>query len=108
MYILYLTAFIRTKPTLSYWFIVHGGGRVGFISDALLIYKSRQKTGDYHSEMGIKNYSCWLKTMLIPSLSPNSMHLSSYCTIWRDKLPASNSKKDKIKFLLLEINIQFF
>jgi hypothetical protein len=34
--------------------IFHAGGRAGFISKALHIYKSRQKTGDYHNEMDSK------------------------------------------------------
>ncbi|KDR17971.1 hypothetical protein L798_08075 [Zootermopsis nevadensis] len=40
--------------------IVHAGGRAGFISNALLKYKSRQKTGD-HNEMDNKNYACLVK-----------------------------------------------
>jgi hypothetical protein len=41
--------------------VVHAGGRVGFISRALLIYKSSQKTGDYHNEINNKTYSRSLK-----------------------------------------------
>jgi hypothetical protein len=36
------------------------------------------------------------------------MQLSSYYNIGADKLPAPNLKQDKIKSLLLEINITFF
>jgi hypothetical protein len=72
------------------------------------IYKSRQKTGDYHVEMGIKIYACWLKIMIIPNLSPNSMHLPSFYNIEADELPTPNSKKGKIKSSLLEINIPSF
>jgi hypothetical protein len=51
--------------------IVHSGGRARFISKTLHTYKSRQKTGNYHSEMDSTNYACWLKTMLIPNLALN-------------------------------------
>jgi hypothetical protein len=90
--------------------IVHAGGREGFISNALLIYKSRQKTGDYHNEMDSKNYARWLKTMLMPNLPPKSILVignASYHNIQTDKPPTSNPKKDEMKTWLLERNIPF-
>ena len=36
--------------------IVHGGGHEGFVEDALLIFKSGQKSGDYHSSMNSENF----------------------------------------------------
>jgi hypothetical protein len=53
--------------------IVHTVGTAGFISNVLLIYKSRQNTEDYHNGMDTKNYACSLKTMLIPNLPPKSV-----------------------------------
>jgi hypothetical protein len=38
--------------------------RMGFISVALLIYKSRQRTRNYHSDIGIKTYESWLKLLI--------------------------------------------
>ena len=52
--------------------ILHGGGEEGFVPDALLISKSRQKSGDYHSSMNSENYWKWLEYELLPRLeSPN-------------------------------------
>ena len=53
--------------------IIHAGGRLGFIPNALLIYRSQQKTGDLHKEMNAENYIKQLRTMLIPNLPPNSV-----------------------------------
>jgi hypothetical protein len=53
--------------------ILHAGGCCGFIPNALVIFKSNQKTGNYHNEMNSKNYICWLKQKLIPNLELNSV-----------------------------------
>jgi hypothetical protein len=77
--------------------IVHAGGRAGFISNALLIYKSRQKTGDYHNEMDSKNYARWLKTMLIPNLPLKSILVidnASYHNIQTDKPPTASDTSE--------------
>lgn len=74
--------------------IVHGGARDGFISHALLIYKSRQKTGDYNNEKDSTNY----ETMLIPNLAPNSILVidnASYHYIQRDKLHSPTLEKQQ-------------
>ncbi|XP_072375767.1 uncharacterized protein [Diabrotica undecimpunctata] len=53
--------------------IVHAGGEMGFIPNALLIFKSGSKSGDYHLEMNTTNYRKWLKEKLIPNLLPHSV-----------------------------------
>ncbi|KAG8235330.1 hypothetical protein J437_LFUL003613 [Ladona fulva] len=53
--------------------IVHGGGEMGFIPEALLIFKLGLKTGDYHGEMNSGNYLKWIKNQLIPNLPPKSL-----------------------------------
>jgi hypothetical protein len=53
--------------------ILHAGGRRGFIPNAQVIFKSKQKTGDYHNEMNGENYICWLKEKLITYLELNSV-----------------------------------
>jgi phosphopantothenoylcysteine synthetase/decarboxylase len=53
--------------------ILHAGGRRGFIPNVMFIFKSNQKTGDYHNEMNGENYICWLKKNLIPNMEPNSV-----------------------------------
>jgi hypothetical protein len=48
--------------------IVHAGTEKGFTPGALLIFKSNQKTGDYHMEMSSDNYMLWIKEKLLPNL----------------------------------------
>jgi hypothetical protein len=43
----------------------------GFFLNALLMFKSGTKSGDYRHEMNIDKCERWLKTMLIPNLPPN-------------------------------------
>lgn len=73
------------------------GGATGFVSNALLIFKSGQQTGDYHNEMNFLNYSHWLQEQLIPNLPARSvvvMDNASYHNVLQTKHPISNSKKD--------------
>lgn len=54
--------------------MLHAGGEnIGFVKNALLIFKSGTKTGDYHNEMNFENYEKWLKEKLIPNLPKNSV-----------------------------------
>jgi hypothetical protein len=76
--------------------ILHAEGRHGFIPNALVIFKSNQKTGDYHNEMKGENYIRWLKEKLIRNMEPNSVLVidnAAYHNIQKDKAPTSNSNK---------------
>jgi transposase len=53
--------------------IVHAGGEAGFVPNALLIFKSNSRTGDYHDEMTSEKYTRWLNEKLIPNLPPRSV-----------------------------------
>lgn len=69
--------------------ILHVGGYTSSIPDAQFLFKSNQKTGDYHIEMNSENYIRWLKEKLFPSLNPDSLLLmdnTSYDTIQKDKV----------------------
>jgi hypothetical protein len=77
--------------------ILHVGGHTGFISYAQLIFKSNQKTGDFHSETDSDNYIHWLREKLIPSLDLNSVLLVdnvSCQNTQKDKGPTSNPNKE--------------
>ena len=90
--------------------IVHAGGRFGFIPNALLIYKSQVKTGDFHKEMNTDNYVKWLRTMLIPNLPPNSVLVidnASYHNTQLERSPTSNSLKKDMLDWLARYNIQY-
>ena len=58
--------------------VVHAGGETGFISNALLMFKSGFKKGDYHNDMNYENYEKWVSEMLIPNLNKNSVVAVSY------------------------------
>ena len=78
--------------------------------NALLMFKSLQKTGDYHNDMNSENFIRWLKQYLIPNLEPNSVLVidnASYHNIQKDKAPTSNTNKEAMKTWLREKNIQF-
>jgi hypothetical protein len=73
--------------------IVHAGGCRGFIPNALVTFKSNQKTGDYHNEINGENYICWLKEKLVPNLEPNSVLVTDnapYHNVQKNKVPTSN------------------
>jgi hypothetical protein len=76
--------------------ILLAGGRRGFIPNALVIFKSNQKTGDYHNEMNGENYIRWLKEKLIPDLELNSVLVTDnapYHNIQKNKAPTSNQTR---------------
>ncbi|KAG8236393.1 hypothetical protein J437_LFUL014914 [Ladona fulva] len=80
--------------------IVHGGGEMGFIPEALLIFKLGLKTGDYHGEMNSGNYLKWVKNQLIPNLPPKSVVVidnAPYHNVQLNRPPSSNAKKDTMK-----------
>jgi transposase len=87
----------------SRFIIVHAGSEKGFIPNALLMYKSHQKTGDYHDDMNFTNYQKWLTEKLIPNLEPRSVVIidnASYHNKLVNPAPTSNSKKaDMIQWL---------
>lgn len=90
--------------------IVHAGGANGFVPNALLIYKSAQATGDYHSEMNKENYEKWLREHLIPNLQQNSVFVidnASYHSTLEDRAPNSNSAKRTMQEWLTSKNIPF-
>jgi hypothetical protein len=53
--------------------IVHAGGQAGFVEGALLIFKSKSKTGDYHHDINFVNFNKWTKEKLLPNLPPRSV-----------------------------------
>ncbi|KAG8227808.1 hypothetical protein J437_LFUL006222 [Ladona fulva] len=73
---------------------------MGFIPEALLIFKSGLKTGDYHGEMNSGNYLKWVKNQLIPNLPPKSVVVidnAPYHNVQLNRSPSSNAKKDTMK-----------
>ena len=90
--------------------IIHAGGDMGFIPNALLIFKSGTKSGDYHDEMNSENYEKWLREKLIPNLPPGSVVVTDnapYHNKQIDKAPTSNSTKSEMTAWLTAKNIDF-
>lgn len=90
--------------------IVHGGGEEGFVEGALLIFKSGQKTGDYHTSMNFDNFRKWLESQLLPALSRPSviiMDNARYHCNERDKVPTQACIKNDIIRWLQNHNAQF-
>lgn len=88
--------------------IVHAGGARGFVTRALLIFKSGLKTGDYHDDMNHKNYLKWLNEKLIPNLEKNSVLVidnASYHNVSILKCPTSSWRKGAMQQWLSERNI---
>lgn len=88
----------------KYAIIVHAGNENGFIDNALLVFKSGQKSGDYHDCMNFNNYKRWLKDQLIPNLPEKSVLVidnASYHNVQLNPSPTSNTKKaDMIRWLI--------
>lgn len=79
--------------------MINAGGDMGFIPNALLMFKSGTKSGDYHDEMNGTNYEKWLKDKLIPNLPPNSVVVidnAPYHNVKLNPAPTSNSRKQDI------------
>ncbi|XP_046684781.1 uncharacterized protein LOC124370533 [Homalodisca vitripennis] len=94
----------------EYGIIVHAGNENGFIDNALLVFKSGQKSGDYHDCMNFKNYKKYLQEKLIPNLPPKTVLVidnASYHNKQLNPAPTSNSKKAEIIQWLVNHNIPF-
>lgn len=90
--------------------IIHAGSEAGFVPNALLVFKSGIKSGDYHDDMNFNNYEKWLRTQLMPNLPPRSVVVvdnASYHNKQYDAAPTSNSRKSEMQAWLREKNITF-
>lgn len=90
--------------------MIHAGGEMGFIPNALLLFKSGTKSGDYHDEMNGKNYEKWLIEKLIPNLPEKSVIVTDnapYHNVQLNPAPTSNSKKAEMIDWLTQKNMSF-
>lgn len=92
------------------WIIVHAGGETGFVENALLVFKSNTKSGDYHDEMNNSNFKKWVTEKLLPNLHTDTlivMDNAPYHSICINKCPNSNTKKADMQNWLTENNVEF-
>lgn len=90
--------------------IVHAGGQAGFVEGALLIFKSKSKTGDYHHDMNFVNFNKWTKEKLLPNLPPRSvivMDNAAYHSVQEDKKPTMASTKANMQAWLQRHKVEF-
>lgn len=66
------------------WVVVHAGNESGFVANALLMFKSNSKIGDY--QIISENFRKWLEEQLIPNIPPN-------CIIVMDNDPCHNKEE---------------
>lgn len=89
--------------------MVHSGSETGFVPNTLLMYKSGTKTGDFNG-MNFEIYEKWVRTQLIPNLSPDSVVVidnAPYHNILMDPAPTSNDKKAKMQSWLEDRGIPY-
>lgn len=80
--------------------IVHAGSENGFIPGALLAFRSKSDTSDYHGEMNSTNFYKWLVEQLVPNLPPKSVVVvdnASYHNHLHQPPPTAANRKDVIK-----------
>lgn len=90
--------------------IVHAGSRDGLVNDALTIFKSDSKCGDYHGDMNATNFHNWVNHKLINKLAPNSvvvMDNASYHCVQAEKIPTMSSLKTVMQDWLRKHNVDF-
>lgn len=92
------------------WIIVHAGGQAGFVENALLVFQSNTKSGDYHDEMNSKNFKKWVTDKLLPNLHQSTLIImdnAPYHSICINRTPNGNHKKAEMQKWLTENNIEF-
>lgn len=92
------------------WIIAHAGGKTGFINNALLLFKSKTKSSDYHDDMNATNFMRWIKEKVIPNLPSSSlvvMDNAPYHCKQINKAPNLGNKKAEIQDWLTRNNISF-
>ncbi|CAK1595891.1 unnamed protein product [Parnassius mnemosyne] len=92
------------------WIIIHAGGEKGFVENALLVFKSNTKYGDYHDEMNSINFKKWVYEKLLPNLHEPSlivMDNAPYHSICVNRCPNSNHSKADMQKWLEKNNVSF-
>ncbi|XP_028040891.1 uncharacterized protein LOC114250967 [Bombyx mandarina] len=97
-----------SDPVGSRWIIAHAGTENGFISNALLIFKSQSNSSDYHDDMNSTNFLKWMNEKLIPNLPARSlvvMDNAPYHCTQINKAPTMSTLKDEMRKWLRERGI---
>ncbi len=75
--------------------IIHAGTSDGFVPNALLTFKAKSKSGDYHSsEMNGENFKKWLQEKLLRNMPPGAIIVvdnAPYHSVLAEKIPTMPS-----------------
>ena len=81
--------------------IVNAISENGWVPKAKLVFKSTQKTGDYHGQMNWDLFSTWFKEKLLPNIPAGSLivmdNASYHNTLSKHSAPTPTCSKDKIR-----------
>jgi transposase len=95
---------------LDRYIVVNAGNSHGFIEGAGLIFKSKKKSLDYHSEINAETFEEWLKDKLLPALTEPSIIVldnASYRSRLEEKKPTCAWRKTHLQTWLQNNNIHF-
>ena len=89
--------------------VLHAGGVEGWVEGAILVFRSKTNSADYHDEMNSQHYMEWLTGQLLPVLDKPTVIILDNASYHnkQDKPPTSNDRKDDIRKWLDEHNIQY-
>ena len=76
--------------------MIHAAGENGFVPNALVIFKSESKQGNYHSDMNSENYGKWIMEKRIPNLEDQSVLMTDNppCHNVQSKFSTDDIKKE--------------
>jgi len=99
------------KPTVQFdrVIILNAITKDGWVKGAKLIFKSSQKTGDYHGQMNHDLFTKWFQEQLLPNIPNNSFivmdNLSIHNMLSKHSAPTTTSRKDEIESWLKQNGI---
>lgn len=92
------------------WIIAHAGGKIGFVDNGFLLFKSQSKSSDYHDDMNAKNFMQWMTEKIVPNLPRNCivvMDNAPYHCTQINKAPTMSNLKVELQQWLTNKGIPF-
>ena len=81
--------------------IINAISSSGWVPNAKRVFKSTQKTGDYHGQMNWKSFHKWFTEQLLPNIPKNSLiildNASYHNVLAEDAFPKKNHSSQKFK-----------
>ena len=85
-----------------------GSSATGFVPESKLVFRSKSKSSDYHSEMNGDTFKAWFVNQFLPYIAPRSvivMDNAPYHSVLIDKAPTTRTRKGEIVDWLQRHNI---